>query len=254
MSFRHPQILDIARAEGRVTVDGLAARLGVTVQTIRRDLGDLAAQGALTRVHGGAVLPSGVANIGYGDRRALAADAKEAIGRACATLIPDRASVFLNIGTTTEAVARALRHRDGLMVVTNNLNVATTLAEGTAEVVVTGGTLRRADGGLTGGLAASAVDRFRTDVAVIGCSGVELGGDGRVDVLDFDPGEVEVAQAILRRARRRILVADHLKVGRAVPVRIAGMDQVDVWVTDRAPPAALAAALATGGPEVIVAG
>ncbi len=249
MSFRHPQILDIARRDGRVTVDGLAETLGVTVQTIRRDLSDLSEAGRLTRVHGGAVLPSGVSNIGYADRRALGAEAKAAIGRATAGLVPDRASVFLNIGTTTEAVAHALRAHAGLMVVTNNLNVATTLAETEAEVVVTGGTLRRADGGLIGPIAAAAVARFKVDIAVIGCSALDASGD----LLDFDPGEVEVAQAILRQARRRILVADGGKLGRQAPVRIASLEQVDVWVTDVAPPASLRGLCAESGTEILVA-
>ena len=237
MSFRHPLILDIARREGRVTAQGLAAALGVTVQTIRRDLADLAEAGRLTRVHGGAVLPSGVTNIGYGDRRALEAEAKERIAARAAQEVPDRASVFLNIGTTTEAVAHALRAHEELMVVTNNLNVASLLSETRAQVIVTGGTLRRADGGLVGPIAAAAVDRFKVDLAIVGCSALDAEGD----LLDFDPGEVEVAQAVLRQARRRILVADGTKLGRKAPVRIASLAQVDLWVTDRQPPAALLA-------------
>ncbi|MEM7488630.1 MAG: DeoR/GlpR family DNA-binding transcription regulator, partial [Pseudomonadota bacterium] len=166
MSFRHPQILDLARRQGRVTVDGLAESLGVTVQTIRRDLAQLTEAGHLARVHGGAVLPSGVTNIAHADRRALHADAKARIATLVADLVPDRASIFLNVGTTTEAVAHALRGHDGLLVVTNNINVAGLLAETRAEVVLTGGTLRPADGALTGALAAAAVARFKVDMAV----------------------------------------------------------------------------------------
>ena len=82
-SFRQPEILEIARRDGKVTVEGLAGHFGVTLQTIRRDLTDLAEAGRLERVHGGAILPSGVANIGYEERRALHHDAKTAIARAC---------------------------------------------------------------------------------------------------------------------------------------------------------------------------
>ncbi|WP_372885685.1 DeoR/GlpR family DNA-binding transcription regulator, partial [Shimia sp.] len=117
-NFRHPDILEIARQTGRVTVEGLAAHFDVTVQTIRRDLKDLANAGKLERVHGGAVLPSGVANIVYEERRRLNETAKKRIAQACAGTIPDGASVFLNIGTTTEAVARALLGHRRLMVVT----------------------------------------------------------------------------------------------------------------------------------------
>ena len=87
-SFRHPDILRIARDEGKVSTDDLAARLSVTVQTIRRDLSDLAEAGQLERVHGGAILPSGVANIGYDDRRDLNASAKGRIAKACAEARP----------------------------------------------------------------------------------------------------------------------------------------------------------------------
>ena len=113
---RQSEILDRARTEGRVMVENLADAFGVTVQTIRRDLSDLCDARLLDRIHGGAVLPSGVTNIGYEDRRRLNAEAKDAIARACAAEIPNGASLFLNIGTTTEAVARALQGHSGLMV------------------------------------------------------------------------------------------------------------------------------------------
>ncbi len=222
---------------GRVTVDGLAASFGVTVQTIRRDLTELCDAGVLDRTHGGAALPSGITNIGYEDRRRLNADAKEAIARAAAALIPAGASLFLNIGTTTEAVARALRDTPNLMVVTNNMNVAQIMGgHPSAEVIVTGGRLRRADGGLVGDMAVQTIRQFKVDIAVIGASALDPEGD----VLDFDPDEVRVSRAILGQARSSILVADQGKLARVAPVRIGNLSDLDQWVTDRAPPAALA--------------
>jgi DeoR family transcriptional regulator, glycerol-3-phosphate regulon repressor len=87
-TFRHPEILEIARREGKVTVERLADHFGVTLQTIRRDLSDLAETGRLQRVHGGAVLPSGTTNIAYEERRSLNHDGKAAIARACARASP----------------------------------------------------------------------------------------------------------------------------------------------------------------------
>lgn len=249
MSFRHPQILDLARRDGRVTVDGLADTLGVTVQTIRRDLTQLTEAGHLTRVHGGAVLPSGVTNLAHADRRALNANAKARIAADVAGLVPDRASIFLNVGTTTEAVAQALRGHDGLLVVTNNMNVAQIMADSRAEVVVTGGTLRPADGALTGALAAAAVARFKVDLAIIGCSALDPDGD----LLDFDASEVEVSQAILAQARRRLLVADTSKLDRAAPVRIARLAQIDTWITDAEPPTALRSRCADWSTKIRIA-
>jgi DeoR family glycerol-3-phosphate regulon repressor len=232
MQGRHDLILGIARQRGKVNATTLSDELGVAVQTIRRNLRQLCDAGLLERVHGGAILPSGVRNIGYGDRRALGRDAKQRIAARAARLIPDNASLFLNIGTTTEAVANALLSHQNLMVITNNLNVANILARNpSCEVIVAGGTLRRADGGLVGDLAALAIQRFKVDIAVIGASAIDLNGD----LLDFDPEEVRVSRQILDAARSSILVADKSKFTRKAPVRIGSVSEVGGFVTDGIP-------------------
>ena len=163
-TFRHPEILETARRQGKVTVEGLAEQFGVTLQTIRRDLTDLAEAGRLERVHGGAILPSGTTNILYEERRILNQAAKTDIARACAAEIPEGSSVFLNIGTSTEAVAHELLHHRDLMVVTNNMNVANILAANRdCEIILTGGTLRRLDGGLIGTLTVATIRQFKFD-------------------------------------------------------------------------------------------
>ncbi|MBS0123711.1 DeoR/GlpR family DNA-binding transcription regulator [Thetidibacter halocola] len=248
-TFRHPEILEIARREGKVTVEGLAQHFGVTLQTIRRDLTELADSGKLERVHGGAVLPSGTVNIGYEERRTLNPEAKAAIARACAAQIPDAISLFLNIGTSTEAVARSLLHHENLMVVTNNMNVANILvANPSCEVVVTGGHLRRADGGLVGNLASDTIAKFKFDLAVIGCSALDEDGD----LLDFDIQEVAVSQTILRQSRRTFLVADHSKFKRSAPARIASLAEIDAFWTDRPLSSKLARACEGWGTSVTV--
>ncbi|MDA7966534.1 DeoR/GlpR family DNA-binding transcription regulator [Ruegeria sp.] len=229
LSFRQSDILDIASTEGRVTVDGLAERFGVTVQTIRRDLSELSDMGKLDRVHGGAVLRSGVSNIGYEDRRGLNEEAKQRIAARCAADIPDGCSVFLNIGTSTEAVARQLLGHKNLMVVTNNMNVANILVDNPdCEIVVAGGVLRRADGGLVGSLTAATIRQFKFDRAIIGCSALDADGD----LLDFDLQEVQVSQAIIAQARHTCLVADQSKFQRPAPGRIASMADIDTVYTD----------------------
>lgn len=249
LSLRQGEILALARAEGRVLVEDLAARFGVTLQTIRRDLTELDDAGRLERVHGGAVLRSGVANIGYEDRRLMNADAKAAIARACAAAIPDHSSLFLNIGTTTEAVARALLGHRKLTVVTNNLNIANILAESdSAEVIVAGGVLRRSDGGLVGDLTKEAIETFKVDYAVIGTSALDRDGD----LLDFDSQEVRVSRAIIGRARKSFLVADHSKLGRSAPVMIGSLADIHTLFTDRRLPADLAAKCAEWDTRVVV--
>lgn len=236
---RHTAILQLARRFGRVETEPLAARFDVTVQTIRRDLTLLDRQGKLQRVHGGAILPSTVANIGYADRRDMNEAGKSAIAQAAARDIPNGCALFLNIGTTTEAVARALLgHRD-IMVLTNNLNVANILVENpNCEIIVVGGLLRRTDGGLVGSVTTQAIAQFKFDLAVISCSALDEDGD----MLDFDIQEVGVSQTILKQARRSFLVADHSKFRRRAPARIGSLAQMDAIYTDAPFPTRLAAA------------
>lgn len=251
LSFRQSGILEIACGEGRVAVEDLARRFDVTLQTIRRDLTELADLGHLDRVHGGAVPRPGAANLGYDHRRVLNQAAKAAIARACAARIPENTSLILNLGTTTEAVARALLDHRNLTVVTNNMNVANTLAANPGcEVMVTGGTLRRSDGGLVGELTTQCFEQFKVDVAVIGASGLDRDGD----LLDFDLAEVRVSKAIIRQARRTVVVCDHSKLDRAAPARLASLADVTMLVTDRPLPADLARLCRDWQTEVVVAG
>ena len=249
-AMRLPEILTIARRDGRVTVEGLATHFNVTLQTIRRDLTELADQGKLERVHGGAVMPSTIANIGYEDRRGLNDAAKVAIAARCAQDIPNGCSLFLNIGTTTEAVAHALmQHRD-IMVLTNNMNVANILVENPGcEIIVVGGLLRRSDGGLVGAVTTQAISQFKFDLAVISCSALDPDGD----MLDYDIQEVGVSQAILKQARQSMLVADQSKFQRRAPARIGSLAQVDRFYTDAPPPPALMKACQSWGTTVTLA-
>ncbi len=249
LSFRQSDILEIARQEGRVAVEDLASRFDVTVQTIRRDLTELSDAGKLDRVHGGAVLRSGISNIGYEDRRALNEEAKTLIAERCAASIPDGSSVFMNIGTSTEAVARQLLSHTNLMVVTNNMNVANILVENpNCEIVLAGGSLRRSDGGLIGNLAVSTIRQFKFDHAVIGCSALDADGD----LLDFDLQEVLVSQTIIAHARQISLVADRSKFQRFAPARIASLADIDRFYTDAPLPANLEARCHEWQTEIVV--
>ncbi len=250
VSPRQSEIVARARRDGRVAVDDLAVQFEVTPQTIRKDLNELCDRRILQRVHGGAVYPSSVTNVAYDSRRMLAAEGKRRIGLATAALIPDNTSLILNIGTTTEQVAAALRRHRGIMVITNNLNAAHILREAPAvEVVIAGGVVRRSDGGVVGEATVDFVRQFRVDFAVIGVSAIDEGGE----LLDYDYREVRVAQEIIRHARQTILVADAMKFERRAPVRIAHLSEVDIFVTDRPPPAATAALCAEQGVQLVVA-
>nr|WP_314262402.1 DeoR/GlpR family DNA-binding transcription regulator [uncultured Devosia sp.] len=231
-SERHEAILELARLHNRVTVEQLSAHFHVSLQTIRKDLNTLCDQRLLSRVHGGATLPSGVENLEYEARRRIAAEAKDAIGKAAAALIPNDASLFINIGTTTEAVSQALLDHSGLLIITNNINVANRMrVYPRFEVVIAGGVVRPSDGGIVGEAAADFFGQFKVDYAVIGASALDEEGA----LLDYDYREVKVAQAIIANARHVILVADQGKFSRSAPVRIARIDQIGTFVTDQCP-------------------
>lgn len=245
------EIMLIAREAGRVSVEDLAARFTVTPQTIRRDLNELCESRALTRVHGGAIIASGVENLTYEARKLVLQPHKRLIGEAAARRIADHSSLFINLGTTTEEVARSLHGHVGLLVITNNLQVATELfPDKGIEVILAGGAVRRIDGGMVGTATVEHIRQFRTDLAIIGTSAVDPDGT----LLDFDVREVQVSQAIIQNARRVMLVTDGSKFARAAPVRIAHLSDVDLLVTDRLPSPAIAALCAMHEVEVLEVG
>jgi DeoR family glycerol-3-phosphate regulon repressor len=247
---RQQDIVALAREVGRVDVDMLAERFNVTPQTIRKDLNDLCEQGVLHRYHGGAVLATGVVNFGYEARRHLATEEKRRIGLKAAALIPDNASILINIGTTTEQVATALRNHRGLLVITNNINVVNILAGNKEiEVIVAGGVVRPTDGGVVGETAVDFIRQFKVDYAVIGASAIDEEGI----LLDYDYREVKVARAIMDNARRTILVADAMKYRRVAPVRIGHLSEVNSFVTDEPPPESIVEICRSGGVALEIA-
>ncbi len=210
----------------------------MTPQTIRRDINQLAEQGLLRRTHGGAASEaSSIQNTAYAMRAGQMRDEKQRIAEAIAASIPDHASLFISIGTTTEAVARALLGHRHLKVITNNLHVAATLADkADFEVLVAGGSVR-SDGGVVGQAAADFIQQFKVDFAIVGISGIDEDGS----LLDFDYQEVRVSQAIIDNARQVLLAADSSKFGRNAVVRLGSIALIDHLYTDAPPPPAWAA-------------
>jgi DeoR family transcriptional regulator, glycerol-3-phosphate regulon repressor len=248
---RQADILDIARIEGRVDVESLSVRFNVTPQTIRKDLNDLCDIHALERVHGGAVIPNATSNVSYGSRRELAIGGKSRIAALAANQIPNNSSLILNLGTTTEQVALALRYHTGLLVITNSLHVAAILTEvDHIDLVVVGGVVRKSDGGIIGASAVEMIQQFKVDFAIIGSSAI----DGEGSLLDFDYREVQVAKTILKQARTKILVADAMKFQRRAPVQIGELSEIDVFVTDLEPPREIVQMCRESDVELIIAG
>ncbi len=247
---RQRKILEAVREQVTVSLELLAHQLDVTPQTVRRDVKLMEEAGLLARYHGGVGLPSSVENIDYSQRQVLNVDAKRRIANAVAAQVPPGCSLLINIGTTTEEVARALVHHQGLHVVTNNLNVATILCNSPdCEVILAGGVVRGRDRGIVGETTIDFIRQFKVDIGIIGISSIEPDGTLR----DYDPREVKVAQAIIEQSRAVWLVADRDKFSRQALMKIADASQIDVLFTDAKPPEALAKVLKQAKVKVVIA-
>ncbi len=248
---RHSQIVELVQTQGPQTIEALAERCGVTLQTVRRDVQRLSEAGLLARFHGGVRAPgSTTENIAYRQRQGLRAQAKAAIARAIAARVPHGCSLILNIGTTMEAVAHELRHHRGLRVITNNLHVAALLSSNPdCEVIVAGGLVRPADQAIVGEATVDFMRQFKVDIGLIGISGIEADGTLR----DFDYREVKVARTIIGQSREVWLAADHSKFNRPAMVELARLDEIDVLFTDAPPPAPFDELMTQGDVACVVA-
>ncbi|MGL9723537.1 DeoR/GlpR family transcriptional regulator [Sodalis sp. (in: enterobacteria)] len=233
---RHDAIIELVRQQGYLSTEELVDHFAVSPQTIRRDLNDLAEQNKIQRHHGGAALPSSSVNAAYHDRKVMWSAEKARIAARVASQIPDGATLFIDIGTTPEAVAHALLGHKNLRVVTNNLNVATLLtAKEDFRLILAGGEVRTRDGGIIGEATLDFISQFRLDygiLGILGISGIDLDGS----LLEFDYHEVRTKRAIIDNSRCVMLVTDHSKFGRSAMVKLGKMDLVDYLFTDQLPP------------------
>ncbi|GAA1135359.1 DeoR/GlpR family DNA-binding transcription regulator [Microbacterium natoriense] len=248
--------------EGRVAVIELAQRFDVTTETIRRDLGALEDAGALVRVHGGAVArdADSIDEPTVLERTHRHGAAKQAIAARALSALGSgfRGSVFIDAGTTTATVADALSARSALAsagderieVVTHSLTIAPVLAaaEGMSLTVI-GGRIRGITAAAVGAETVGAIGRLRPDVAFVGANGISAG----FGLSTPDPDEASVKAAIVRSARKVVVVADSSKHDRELLVTFAALSDIDILVTDAEPSPELAEALAEAGVEVWVA-
>lgn len=245
--------------EGRVSVIELARRFDVTTETVRRDLDQLERIGALRRVHGGAVTRDrdSTAEPTLAERSHVRSDAKAAIARRALEVVGDRfrGSLYLDAGTTTQAVAAQLAERlvvtgGQAEIVTHAMTLAHTLAGAAdADLTVIGGRVRTATAAAVGADTVRAIERLRPDIAFLGTNGISAS----FGLSTPDPDEAAVKSAVVRAARRVVVVADAEKLGRELLVSFAPLGAIDVLVTDAAPDAELAAALSDAEVEVWLA-
>ncbi|MGL4860213.1 MAG: DeoR/GlpR family transcriptional regulator [Enterobacteriaceae bacterium] len=231
---RHEAIIELARLQGYVSTEELVETFKVSPQTIRRDLNELALQNRIQRHHGGAALPSSSVNTAYDERKVMHYEAKKRIAQMVASQIPHGATLFIDVGTTPEAVAHALHGHKDLRIVTNNLNVATLmLGHADCRLIVAGGEVRLRDGAIIGEATLDFISQFRLDYGILGISGIDQDGS----LLEFDYHEVRTKRAIIENSRNVFLVTDHSKFGRNAMVNLGGIGLVNTLFTDQMPPA-----------------
>lgn len=247
---RHEKIHELIQTKGYVTIEHLAQAFKVTPQTIRRDIHTLSERGVINRYHGGAGVSSSTENVAYVERKILCHKEKKLIAAMVARQIPNNSSLFINIGTTTEEIAKALCNHQRLKVITNNLNVAFILSTNVNfEVIVAGGMVRHRDGGLIGLATVDFIQQFRVDYGIIGISGIDFDGT----LLDFDYLEVRAARAIIDNSRKIFLATDHTKFSRSAMVRLGNIAEIDTLFTDQNPPSALVEVLTKAEVNLCVA-
>jgi DeoR family glycerol-3-phosphate regulon repressor len=246
---RHAAILGLMAREGSCTVAQLMADLGVSDETIRRDIKELARTGQLQRVHGGAVVPNFMPEAGFQKRMQQNAEAKSRIAATVAAEIGDGDSIVMDTGSTTAYVARALSRHSRLTVVVNSGEIGRILAEGKGnQVFVAGGQLRADDGAVFGATAIEFVRQFRTRYAIISIGGAML----EEGLMDFDIREAQLARAMVAQASHVMVVADASKFQNHAPIKVCGFDAVHTFVTDERPPNAFCRKLRDAGVRLLL--
>ncbi|WP_176038492.1 DeoR/GlpR family DNA-binding transcription regulator [Brucella tritici] len=223
-----------------VSLEEIAERFHVTTQTARRDIADLEHRGKVRKLHGGVSQLTPLDPVTYRQRRHDRADEKVRIAEAVVALIPDGATVFLDTGTTCEAIANTLISRERLHVVTYSLRSAAIISERTDfTLAVPGGFVRPIDGGMFQEDTPEFIRRFKFDYAIISVSGVDDDGD----LCDDDHTEVAVVSAALRQAAHKLLAVDSSKFGKRAMVRLGSVHDITTVITNEMPAPALSAVL-----------
>lgn len=247
---RHQQILETARAQGRVDVAGLARDLSVTPETVRRDLTALERRGVLRRVHGGAIPVERLGfEPGVADRETQSSAEKERIARAALDEVPDGGSIILDAGTTTVRLAQLLPIDRELTVVTHSIPVASVLvSRPNITLHLLGGVVRGRTLAAVGDWTKAQIGDVFADVAFMGTNGISV----ERGLTTPDLAEATVKRALIDAARRTVVLADHTKFGREDFAKVAPLSDIDTVITDVGLDVELAEDIENAGPRVVV--
>ncbi len=250
---RHLKILELLEERGYLSNAELSAQLGVSEQTIRRDIRQLQELNLLSRYHGGAnrVVRTTMVNREFSERETTMVEEKKLIAQAVVDLITDGSTVFITIGTTVEQVAQVLLHKKNIRVITDSLRVAAILyANPDIEVIIPSGTLRCSNGGIEGTKTITDLASFRADFVVTSVGAIEEDGT----LLDFNLTEIAAAQTMMEHGRKLIIAADHTKFDSVASATLGHLKDADFLVTDQDPPSSIQQVIADHGVRLIVAG
>ena len=250
VNTRQQEIIDFIWKHGYASIEMMADRFGVSQQTVRRDIIYLSEKSLLQRHHGGAGLPPGFDRLAYSNRKIRNAHEKTLIGKAIAAQIPNGASIFIDIGTTTEAVAEALVEHEGLRVITNHIDVVLILCENTDfEIILSGGLVRNRDRAVAGETTMEFLRKFRVGYGIFGIG--SIADDGQL--LDYDYRDAQASRAALEISRHKFAAADHSKFNADAMMPFAHVSEIDGIFTDQQPPPSIVDAIKQGGAELFVA-
>lgn len=253
---RRRQIASLTAIEGRVNVTDLAQKFDVTAETVRRDLAVLAQEGIIHRVHGGAVATQSFLTTEFSldTRYKSASDAKLSIARAALAFLPEQqGGIFLDAGTTISALADLLAEQPNARhwsIVTNCLSTALGLANaGIEEVQLLGGTVRAITQAVVGDTALRTLALMRAEVAFIGTNALTL--DHGLSTADSQ--EAAIKRSMITNAQQVVVLCDSTKLGNDYLVSFAGIDDIDVVITDSNAPEAIIDALREREVQVVIA-
>lgn len=229
---RHRNLVSLLNQNATMRVGELAEKLGVTAETVRRDLDEMAAQGLVNRTYGGAVSVSAAREPSLNERHLMLVSEREAIARAATAKFTGERVLMMGSGATTTHVARRIAIEfNGITVITHSFGVATVLSlNPTITVLIVPGTYQSQEGATIGAEALSFLESYQADRAIIGASGID-----NVGVSDALISSGEVYTAMIRRANKTMIVADHSKFEQRFTACFAGWESIDCLVTDKVP-------------------
>lgn len=226
---RQQKILDMMQKKKVIKITDITSAFGVSTETARRDLHILESQNLCKKIYGGAALVSSIASEpSYSTREVMHSTEKTAIGRKAAELVLEGKTIILDVGTTIIELARSIKDKNNVIVLTNSLTIVNELANSDVSLHIMGGKLNPSFLSMSGSLTLSALKQFYVDIAFIGAGGITL-EDG---VSDYNIEEAQVRKFSIERAKKTVLLADSSKFGSNAFAMVCPLEDVDVIVTD----------------------